>query len=82
MKSDKIAPKPERSSLLPKERGAPVAPAIGLYETIVAQYGDPGIPMAAARLFAQHGRKLVGIHTALAEANMQRGAQTEDRAAA
>src|SRR6267378_4504018 len=66
MRSDKIAPNPRRSSLLPKERGAPVAPAIGLNEPIVAQDGDPGIPMSAARFLAEHSREFGRVHVTLA----------------
>jgi hypothetical protein len=66
MRSDKIDPNPRRSSLLPKERGAPVAAAIGLNEPIVAQDGDSGIPMSAARFLAEHSREFGGDHVTLA----------------
>src|ERR1700730_14285772 len=59
-------PRIPRCSLLPKERGAAVAPAIGLNEPIIAQDGDPGIPMSAARLFAHCGRQLLGVDIAFA----------------
>ena len=53
-------------SLVPKERGASVPPSIGFNKPVIALYGDPGIPMAAARLFAERARELTGIHIALA----------------
>ena len=63
-RSDEIGqdcPESPEVLLLPKERGAPVAPTIGLNETIIAQDGDPGIPMSTARLFAEHCRKIIGF---------------------
>ena len=68
-RSDEIGqdcPESPEVLLLPKERGAPVAPTIGLNETIIAQDGDPGIPMSTARLFAEHCRKIIGFRVVLA----------------
>lgn len=54
------------NSLLAKECRGSVRPTVGFDEGIVAQNGDPGIPMAAGRLFAECGRELIGIHEVLA----------------
>jgi hypothetical protein len=43
-----------------------VPSTVGFDQGIVAQDGDPGILMAAGRLFAECGRELIGIHEALA----------------
>src|SRR3954469_7907449 len=45
------------SYLLPKEYGSPVTSAVGLDKLIIAQYGDSGIPVPAARLLAKHRRE-------------------------
>jgi hypothetical protein len=52
--------------LFAKQRRSPVATAIGLDQPIITQDSDPGIPMATARFFAEHRRKLFGFHIGLA----------------
>ena len=53
------------NSLLAKECRGSVTSTVGFDEAIVGQNGDPGIPMAAGRLFAECGRELVRIHEVL-----------------
>ena len=52
--------------LFPKQHGRPASPAVGLDEAIVAQHGDPGIPVAAAWFFAEHSGELIGVDVKLA----------------
>ena len=54
------------NSLLAKEGRGSVTSTVGFDQAIVAQDGDPGIPVAAARLFAEYDRELIGIHELLA----------------
>jgi hypothetical protein len=59
--------------LIPKKAGRPIALAsrcsdsrLGFDQPVVAQYRNPGIPVAAGRLFAEGLRQFPGINIALA----------------
>jgi len=54
-----------RLRLFPKEHGRAVAPAVDFDEPVVAQNGDTGIPVPAARFLAEEARKLLWVHIAL-----------------
>jgi replication initiation protein RepC len=48
-----------------QEHGSPITPAVGLDQPVIAQHSNTGIPVAAARLFAEYGRQLFGVRVAV-----------------